>query len=85
MRSLPFYDDMAKLVARDGAGALASMPADWWAEIGPIGTMDDAVAFVRATHAAGAHHINMFPAPELSIGVSQIADAAALKRIVDAG
>ena len=80
LATLPFHDDMRSRWAADGASGLATMPADWWAEIGPIGTHDDARAHVDALAAAGAHAVALFPAPDLAIARRQLDDVAALLR-----
>jgi 5,10-methylenetetrahydromethanopterin reductase len=78
VRLLPFYDELVELHGRGGTDALATMPADWWRAIGAIGTLDDAAAHVAALDDAGAAHIGLFPAPEVEIARSQIADVLAL-------
>jgi hypothetical protein len=54
------------------------MPSDWWQEIGPIGTVDDAVAHIEALEAEGVHSIGMFPAPEVGIATAQLDDVLRL-------
>ncbi len=78
VRALPFYDDLAELFAKGGVEALATMPADWWRTIGPIGTIDDAAEHIEQLEAAGADHIALFPAPELEVARRQIADVLRL-------
>jgi 5,10-methylenetetrahydromethanopterin reductase len=53
--------------ARGGVEALIDMPADYWAEIGAIGTFDDALAHVSALEAVGVDSVNIFPADEIEI------------------
>lgn len=77
---LPYFDDMAALVERDGPSGLVSMPAEWWREIGAIGTLDDAHTHIAALEAAGVHSINVFPGPELDLALAQIPEVAALAR-----
>lgn len=72
---LPFFDEMAARVAERGAAALVDMPGDFWAEIGAVGTLDDALDHVAALEAAGVHSVNIFPGP-------QLADARALLPVV---
>jgi alkanesulfonate monooxygenase SsuD/methylene tetrahydromethanopterin reductase-like flavin-dependent oxidoreductase (luciferase family) len=72
LRPMPFYDDLVKLHADKGVEGLVSMPQDWWQEIGPIGTLDDAAAHIEALEAAGAHHIGLFPDPEVEHGLPQL-------------
>jgi 5,10-methylenetetrahydromethanopterin reductase len=80
VRALPFFDELVALHRRDGVAGLVTMPHDWWAEIGPIGTADDVAAHVDALEAAGVHSIGLFPAPELDVARGQIDDAIALAR-----
>lgn len=77
-RVLPFYDEMLERVRADGSDALLDMPADWWAEIGAIGTMDDAIAHVSALEEAGVDSINIFPGPTLEIAAAVMGDVAEL-------
>ena len=74
LRALPFFDDLVTRFGRHGVTGLATMPSDWWKEIGPIGTLDDAVAHMKALEAAGVHSIGMFPAPEVDIATAQLDD-----------
>lgn len=78
LMALPYFDEMAKLVAADGPNGLMAMPDDWWHQIGPIGTLDDAVAHVAALGEAGARSVALFPAPILGIGRLQRDDVAAI-------
>jgi hypothetical protein len=54
------------------------MPADYWREIGAVGTWDDAIAHVAALEQAGVGSINVFPGPELEIAWAQLPQVAAL-------
>jgi alkanesulfonate monooxygenase SsuD/methylene tetrahydromethanopterin reductase-like flavin-dependent oxidoreductase (luciferase family) len=75
---LPFYDELADRVASGGAEALVEMPADYWVEIGAIGTIDDALAHLAALDAVGVGSINIFPGPELELAWEQMPQVAAL-------
>ena len=66
------------LHAAKGVDGLVTMPDEWWAEIGPIGTLDDAVAHVGALEDAGVRSIGLFPAPDVEIARSQVDDVLAL-------
>jgi hypothetical protein len=74
LTTLPFFDDLAALAADRGADGIATMPADWWAQIGPIGNHDDAIAHVGELVAAGVSSIGFFPAPEVATARSQLDD-----------
>jgi 5,10-methylenetetrahydromethanopterin reductase len=78
IRLHPHFDDLQDRYAEGGVHALATMPADWWLEIGAIGTIDDARQHIQALHDAGADDVCLFPAPELAIARSQLDDVAAL-------
>jgi 5,10-methylenetetrahydromethanopterin reductase len=78
LRALPFFDELTELFDRHGVDGLASMPADWWREIGPIGTLDDAVAHIETLEAVGVHSIGMFPAPDVQIAEAQLDDVLRL-------
>jgi hypothetical protein len=75
---LPFFDEMSERVERDGHEALVEMPADYWSEIGAIGTTDDALSHVAALEAAGVTSINVFPGPELDIAWEELPEVARL-------
>ncbi len=78
MTALPFFDDLAARYAERGIEGLATMPADWWTEIGPIGTLDDAAAHIAALESAGVHSIGMFPSPDVEVGMRQLDDVLAI-------
>jgi len=70
--ALPFYDDLIKRYDEQGVPGLVTMPTDWWAELAPVGTLDDAAAHLDALTAAGVHHIGLFPDPEVEYGLPQL-------------
>ncbi|MGH8824797.1 MAG: LLM class flavin-dependent oxidoreductase, partial [Jiangellaceae bacterium] len=74
LRVLPFFDDLVARHDTHGVSGLATMPSEWWSEIGPIGTADDAVAHVEALKAAGVQSIGMFPAPVVETAMAQVDD-----------
>jgi len=75
---LPFFEEMHAKVSADGSDALVEMPADYWREIGAVGTMDDAVAHVAALEAAGVASANVFPGDDLDDAWRQLPVVAAL-------
>ncbi len=77
---LPFFDDLVARHRERGVEGVATMPDDWWAEIGPIGTLDDAAVHLDALEAAGVHSIGLFPAPDVEIARAQVDDVLALAR-----
>jgi 5,10-methylenetetrahydromethanopterin reductase len=82
IRALPFFDDMAALHAARGTEGLATMPADWWAEIGPVGTLDDAVAHLEALGLAGVRSVGLLPIPRAE-DLGPIHQVLAVARAVD--
>jgi 5,10-methylenetetrahydromethanopterin reductase len=78
IRLHPHFDDLQDRFAEVGVQALATMPAEWWLEIGAIGTIDDARQHIEALHDAGADDVCLFPAPELEIARSQLENVASL-------
>jgi hypothetical protein len=80
LRVLPFYDDLATRYATRGADALATIPADWWGQIGPIGTLDDARAHLDALASAGANSIALAPEPDAATALAQLDAVGALLR-----
>jgi 5,10-methylenetetrahydromethanopterin reductase len=82
VRALPFFDELDALHQRRGPEGLVTMPADWWVEIGAIGTLDDAAAHIDALRSAGVHSVGLFPAPELDVARAQIGDVIDLAALV---
>jgi alkanesulfonate monooxygenase SsuD/methylene tetrahydromethanopterin reductase-like flavin-dependent oxidoreductase (luciferase family) len=80
VRALPFCDDLMARFAEHGVDGLVTMPADWWIELAPVGTFDDACAHVEALERAGVDSIGLFPAPDLDIARLQIADVLRIAR-----
>ncbi len=75
---LPCFDEIVARVAATGSDALLDMPADYWTEIGAIGTFDDALAHVASLEAAGVGSINVFPGDELEVAWERLPAIAAL-------
>jgi 5,10-methylenetetrahydromethanopterin reductase len=78
LRAHPYFADIVDVHASGGLEGLSTMPVDWWTEIGPIGTLDDAREHIDALGAAGATSVALFPAPEVDVARSQVDDLAAL-------
>ncbi|MGC4938017.1 LLM class flavin-dependent oxidoreductase [Kribbella sp. DT2] len=76
--ALPFYDDLVLRYEASGVPGLVSMPTEWWLELGPIGTLDDAATHLDALEAAGVHHVGLFPDPEVEHGLPQLEHVLAL-------
>ncbi len=78
LRALPFFDDLAARYAEKGVDGLVTMPPDWWTELAPVGTMDDAVAHLNALEEAGVRSVGMYPAADVDIARAQVADVLTL-------
>lgn len=78
--SLPFFDDLAARFADKGVDGLATMPAEWWTELAPVGTLDDAAAHLQALEDAGVQSIGMFPVRDVDSARAQLADVVALAK-----
>ena len=76
----PYHAEMTERWRRDGAHGLATMPDDWWTDLAPAGTLDDACAFIDGMDAAAVSRVLLFPAPELGLAHAQIDDVIALTR-----
>jgi alkanesulfonate monooxygenase SsuD/methylene tetrahydromethanopterin reductase-like flavin-dependent oxidoreductase (luciferase family) len=72
LRVLPYFDDLAALFAERGVDGLAGMPSEWWMDLAPIGTLDDAAAHLVALREAGVHSVGLFPEPDVAIATEQL-------------
>jgi 5,10-methylenetetrahydromethanopterin reductase len=80
IRLHPHFADLQDRYTDGGEAALATMPSEWWLELGAIGTVEDVRLHIDALYAAGADDVCLFPAPELEIARTQLDDVAALVR-----
>ena len=78
MTALPFYDDLAARYAQQGLDGLVTMPTQWWTELAPVGTMDDAAEHLQALEDAGVRSVGLYPRPTTDLARAQVADIAAL-------
>ncbi len=69
---LPFHAELSTLYEAKGVHGLESIPLEWWAELGAIGTLDDAAAHVAALEAEGVGHIGLFPSTDLDRMAGQL-------------
>lgn len=69
---LPYFDDLVDRHRDGGAAALADMPADWWHDLGPIGTAEDALEYFDRIEAAGADSVSVFPAPDAKEALADV-------------
>lgn len=83
LRMLPFFDDLAARYADKGVDGLATMPSDWWTEIAPVGTLDDAAAHIAALEAAGAHDIGLSRTHDVETARSHLDHITSASRAAD--
>ena len=68
LTALDFYDEVAQRAGKVGwVAALEAMPAEWWRQIGAVGTPDDAAEYLRAMGEAGTDCVTCFPNPDAPI------------------
>src|SRR5699024_12602139 len=75
-----FYAGLVDLHTRGGDEAMAAVPPEWWAELGAIGTLEDAAAHIDALERAGATGVALVPAPDAEGATRQIDDVLELAR-----
>jgi len=75
---LPFLDELRTRRDRDGVAGVASMPRDWWLQIGAIGTRDDALEHLGLLETAGATGVAFFPSDDLAVARGQLDDVMAI-------
>jgi alkanesulfonate monooxygenase SsuD/methylene tetrahydromethanopterin reductase-like flavin-dependent oxidoreductase (luciferase family) len=63
----PHIEEIRERHDAHGVDGIADMPADWWIELGAIGTFDDAVRHAEALADAGAHDVAFFPGPTVEL------------------
>lgn len=74
----PHIDEIQERFRERGVDGIADMPADWWIEVGAIGTFDDAVRHAEALADAGADDIAFFPGPAVELAREDLAHVARL-------
>lgn len=77
----PHVDEIRERHAGGGLDAIATMPSEWWTELGAIGDLDDVVAHADAMRAAGTTELAFFPGPTVDLAR---ADLDAVARIHEA-
>ena len=75
---LPFIDELRARHERDGVQGIATMPREWWLQIGAIGTRDDALEHLSRLGAAGATGVAFFPRDDLDVARGQVDDVIAI-------
>lgn len=61
----PHIEEIQERFTECGEDGIADMPADWWIELGAIGSFDDALAHIEALADAGAHDVALFAGPKV--------------------
>jgi alkanesulfonate monooxygenase SsuD/methylene tetrahydromethanopterin reductase-like flavin-dependent oxidoreductase (luciferase family) len=74
----PHIDEIRERYAERGVEGIADMPADWWIELGAIGTFDDAVRHAEALADAGAHDVAFFAGPTVELARDDLVHVARL-------
>ena len=74
----PHYDEMVERYSQRGVDGIADMPADWWIELGAIGTFADAVAHAEALFEAGVDDVAFFPGPTVDLAREDLDHVVAL-------
>lgn len=82
MDAHPHAAEIRERFAEGGTDALVGMPREWWLDLGPIGTFDDAVEHIFSLTNAGVHDVALFPCPELAVAREQLDDAIRLKAVL---
>ena len=80
LQALPFADDLVARYQELGEEGLTTMPPEWWTELAPVGTLDDAAAHIAALEAAGVNSIGLFPLRDVTLAMDQVADVLTLAR-----
>ena len=79
----PHIDEIQERFRGRGVDGIADMPAEWWIELGAIGTFDDAVRHAEALVDAGVDDIAFFPGPTVESareGLAHVTHLAAALR-----
>ena len=63
----PHIEEIRERHAARGVDGIADMHAEWWIELGAIGTFDDAVRHAEALADAGASDVAFFPGPTVDL------------------
>ncbi|MEM9134809.1 MAG: LLM class flavin-dependent oxidoreductase [Actinomycetota bacterium] len=79
LRAAPFFEELSARADDVGwQAAIAAMPPEWWSRIGPIGSPDDAAAYLNGLAEAGVDAVAMFPHPADPVGDAHLLAEAVL-------
>lgn len=76
----PHIDEIKERHRARGIDGIADMPADWWIELGAIGTFDDAVRHAEALADAGACDVAFFPGPTVELARNDLGHVTRLAK-----
>ena len=74
----PHIDEIQERFRERGVDGITDMPADWWIELGAIGTFDDVVHHAEALIDAGADDVAFFPGPSVDLAREDLAHVTRL-------
>lgn len=77
LRQMSFYPELVEL-ASGGLDRLVDVPPQWWAQLGAIGTLEDAAAHIDNLEAAGATGVSLVPPPDAETALASIPDVVRL-------
>ncbi len=78
----PHIEEIRERHAARGIDGIADMPADWWTELGAIGTFADAVRHAEALADAGVDDVAFFPGPTVELAREDLAHVTRLAAAV---
>ena len=79
LRMAPFWDELSdRAAASSWLEAVRAMPKEWWDDIAPIGTPDDAAGYLSRLTDAGVDSLALFPSPFDPIGDTEYLGASVL-------
>ncbi len=78
----PHVDEIHERFRELGLDGIAEMPAEWWIELGAIGTFDDAVHHAEALVDAGARDVTFFPGPSVELARADLAHITRLAAVL---
>lgn len=78
----PHIDEIRERHAGGGLDAIATMPADWWIELGAIGDLDDVLAHADAMRNAGTTELAFFPGPTTDLARDDLDAVARVRQAI---
>lgn len=78
----PHIDEIRERHAGGGVEAIATMPTDWWIEIGAIGDLDDVISHADAMRQAGTTELAFFPGPTVELAQDDLDAVARIRSAI---